>query len=60
MGDAIVGSSHFIREKVAYLVRMTGPTRAAFNAWIRLKGLETPGIRIGWQSANALRALAQT
>ena len=39
-------------------LRTAGPTLSAFNAWVILKGLETLGIRMQAQSANALE-LAQ-
>jgi O-succinylhomoserine sulfhydrylase len=39
-------------------VRTAGMTLAPFNAWVVLKGLETLGIRMQAQSANAL-AVAQ-
>jgi O-succinylhomoserine sulfhydrylase len=42
----------------APIVRTAGMTLSPFNAWVVLKGLETLGIRMQAQSANAL-ALAQ-
>ncbi len=58
MGGALVGKRQFVMEKVFPFVRTAGPTLSAFNAWVLLKGMETLGIRIERQSANALQ-LAQ-
>ena len=43
------------------ILRQTGPSLSAFNAWILLKGLETLPVRVERQTANAgtvARALA--
>jgi O-succinylhomoserine sulfhydrylase len=58
LGGAVVGDRKYIEETLAPFVRTTGPTLSAFNAWVLLKGLETLGMRMQRQSANAL-ALAQ-
>jgi O-succinylhomoserine sulfhydrylase len=54
LGGAIVGTRAFLMEKVFPFVRTAGPTLSAFNAWVLLKGMETLGIRLERQSANAL------
>jgi O-succinylhomoserine sulfhydrylase len=54
LGGAVVGSRRFVEETLAPFVRTTGPTLSAFNAWVLLKGLETLGMRMERQSANAL------
>ena len=54
LGGALVGSSEFIVDKVFPFVRNAGPTLSAFNAWVLLKGMETLGLRVERQSANAL------
>jgi O-succinylhomoserine sulfhydrylase len=55
LGGALVGSRAFIMDKVFPFVRTAGPTLSAFNAWVLLKGMETLGIRLERQSANAHR-----
>ncbi len=55
MGGALVGSRQFVMEKVFPYVRTAGPTLSPFNAWVLLKGMETLGIRVERQSANALQ-----
>lgn len=54
LGGALVGSRAFIVDKVFPFVRNAGPTLSAFNAWVLLKGMETLGLRVERQSANAL------
>jgi O-succinylhomoserine sulfhydrylase len=54
LGGAVVGTRRFVEETLAPFVRTTGPTLSAFNAWVLLKGLETLGMRMARQSANAL------
>lgn len=58
LGGAILGTSEFISGPVQNLIRHTGPTLSAFNAWVLLKGLETMRLRVEAQAAAALR-LAQ-
>jgi O-succinylhomoserine sulfhydrylase len=58
MAGAVCGPSKIIVDVLAPIVRTAGMTLSPFNAWVVLKGLETLGIRIQAQSANAL-ALAQ-
>jgi O-succinylhomoserine sulfhydrylase len=53
LGGAICGR-HANIEEVFKLLRTTGATLSAFNAWVLLKGLETLALRMAAQSANAL------
>lgn len=55
LGGAILGSAKFIQDQIAPVLRTAGPSLSPFNAWVLLKGLETLGIRLERQSANALR-----
>ena len=54
MAGAICGPSKLIVDVFGPVVRTAGMTLAPFNAWVVLKGLETLGIRMHAQSANAL------
>lgn len=54
MAGAICGPSRFIVDVFAPVVRTAGMALAPFNAWVVLKGMETLGIRMQAQSANAL------
>jgi O-succinylhomoserine sulfhydrylase len=58
MAGALCGPSKLIVDVFGPIVRTAGMTLAPFNAWVVLKGLETLGIRMQAQSANAL-AVAQ-
>ena len=58
MAGAICGPARWVVDVFAPIVRTAGMTLSPFNAWVVLKGLETLGIRMQAQSANAL-ALAQ-
>ncbi|HET6827400.1 MAG TPA: O-succinylhomoserine sulfhydrylase [Ramlibacter sp.] len=58
MAGAICGPAKWVEDVFAPIVRTAGMTLSPFNAWVVLKGLETLGIRMQAQSANAL-ALAQ-
>ncbi len=53
LGGAVLGSSKLIREQLLPVLRTTGPSLSAFNAWVLLKGLETLGIRMRAQCASA-------
>lgn len=55
LGGAILGSEEYIHGPVQTLIRNTGPSLSAFNAWVLLKGLETLSIRVKHQTASALR-----
>jgi O-succinylhomoserine sulfhydrylase len=54
LGGAVLGSAKLIEETLLPVLRTTGPTLSAFNAWVLLKGLETLAIRMERQCANAL------
>lgn len=58
MAGAICGPAKLVNDVFAPIVRTAGMTLAPFNAWVVLKGLETLGIRMRAQCANAL-AVAQ-
>jgi len=55
LGGAVLGSEKLIDESLLPVLRTTGPSLSAFNAWVLLKGLETLGIRMERQCGNALR-----
>jgi len=55
LGGAVLGSKKWIDEVYQPFFRNTGPTMSPFNAWVILKGLETMGLRVAAQSANAER-----
>ncbi|KQR08335.1 O-succinylhomoserine sulfhydrylase [Cellulomonas sp. Leaf334] len=55
LGGAILGTEEYIRGPVQTLIRNTGPSLSAFNAWVLLKGLETLSLRVRHQTASALR-----
>lgn len=54
MAGAICGPAKQVNDVFAPIVRTAGMTLAPFNAWVVLKGLETLGIRMQAQCANAL------
>jgi O-succinylhomoserine sulfhydrylase len=58
MAGAICGPSRLIHDVFGTVVRTAGMALSPFNAWVVLKGMETLGIRMQAQCANAL-ALAQ-
>lgn len=53
LGGAVCGGKVLVEEVFKFL-RTAGPTLSPFNAWVILKGLETLGIRMQAQSANAV------
>jgi O-succinylhomoserine sulfhydrylase len=53
VGGAVLGSKALIREQLLPVLRTTGPSLSAFNAWVLLKGLETLAVRMRAQSASA-------
>ena len=55
LGGAILGTDEYIHGPVQTLIRNTGPSMSAFNAWVLLKGLETLSLRVRHQTASALR-----
>ena len=54
MAGAICGPSRLIVDVFGPVVRTAGMALAPFNAWVVLKGMETLGIRMQAQCANAL------
>ncbi len=58
LAGAVVGTEDFITGTLLPFTRNTGPTLAAFNAWVVLKGLETLDLRIRRQSGNARQVAA--
>ena len=58
MAGAICGPSKLIADVFGPVVRTAGMALSPFNAWVVLKGMETLGIRMQAQCANAL-AVAQ-
>ena len=58
MAGALCASQRMVTEKFLPVLKSGGMTLAPFNAWVVLKGLETLGIRMRAQSAQAL-ALGQ-
>ena len=54
MAGALCGPSRLIVDVFGPIVRTAGMTLSPFNAWVVLKGLETLGIRMRAQCANAL------
>lgn len=54
MAGALCCSQALIDEKFMPILRSAGMTLAPFNAWVVLKGLETLGLRMKAQSAQAL------
>jgi O-succinylhomoserine sulfhydrylase len=55
LGGAVLGAKKWIDEVYQPFFRNTGPAMSPFNAWVILKGLETMGLRVAAQSANAAR-----
>lgn len=58
LGGAILGPEAYIHGPVENLIRHTGPTLSAFNAWVLVKGLETLRLRVEQQARSAY-AVAQ-
>ena len=54
MAGAICGPSRLIVDVFGPIVRTAGMTLSPFSAWVVIKGLETLGIRMQAQCANAL------
>jgi O-succinylhomoserine sulfhydrylase len=53
LGGAVLGARKLLDEAYRDLIRHTGPTLSAFNAWVLLKGLETLELRVRAQTATA-------
>lgn len=54
-GVILTNDRKYGAEVIHPYLRHTGPTISPFNAWILLKGLETLELRVGAQSASALK-----
>src|SRR5690606_4730721 len=54
LGGAILGPADYVYGPVQTMLRNTGPSLSAFNAWVLLKGLETLAVRVRAQTAAAL------
>jgi len=55
LGGVILGSTELITGDIHTLLRQTGPTLSAFNAWVLLKGLETLPLRVQRMTESAAR-----
>ena len=55
MAGAICGAKQHVDGIFAPLIRSAGMVLSPFNAWVVHKGMETLGIRVAAQSANALQ-----
>jgi len=53
LGGAVLGTEEFVKDKLLYFIRHTGPALSPFNAWIGLKGLETLDLRVRAEAATA-------
>ena len=53
LGGAILGEAALLDELYKDLIRHTGPTLSAFNAWVLLKGMETLDLRVRRQTETA-------
>jgi O-succinylhomoserine sulfhydrylase len=53
LGGVILGPEKLILDHYHQVLRQTGPSLSAFNAWILLKGLETLPVRVQRQTDNA-------
>ncbi len=55
LGGIVLGSKELITGEVHTLLRQTGATLSAFNAWVLLKGLETLPLRVRQMTESAAR-----
>jgi O-succinylhomoserine sulfhydrylase len=55
LGGAVLGSKELITGDVHTILRQTGPSLSAFNAWVLLKGLETLPIRVRQMTESAAK-----
>jgi O-succinylhomoserine sulfhydrylase len=55
LGGAVLGRTELLEEAYRDVIRHTGPTLSAFNAWVMLKGLETLDLRVRRQAEAALK-----
>jgi O-succinylhomoserine sulfhydrylase len=58
LGGAVLGAQALLEEAYRDVIRHTGPTLSAFNAWVMLKGLETLDLRVRRQAETALKLCA--
>ena len=58
LGGALLGAQELVEESYRDVIRHTGPTMSAFNAWVMLKGLETLELRVRRQAETALKLCA--
>lgn len=54
LGGAVLGPQGYIEGPVQNLIRHTGPSMSAFNAWVLLKGLETMDLRVRRMAESSL------
>jgi O-succinylhomoserine sulfhydrylase len=54
LGGAVLGQAELLDEAYRDVIRHTGPTMSAFNAWVLLKGLETLELRVRRQAETAM------
>lgn len=54
LGGAILGPKEYIHGPVENLLRHTGPSMSAFNAWVLVKGLETMRLRVEQMARSAV------
>ncbi|HEY9011059.1 MAG TPA: O-succinylhomoserine sulfhydrylase [Devosia sp.] len=55
LGGVVLGKKELITGEVHTLLRQTGATLSAFNAWVLLKGLETLPLRVRQMTESATR-----
>ncbi len=53
MGGAILGATKLLEDSYRDILRHTGPTLSAFNAWVLLNGLATLELRVRQQTLTA-------
>ena len=58
LGGAVLGPLQLLDDAYRDVIRHTGPTLSAFNAWVMLKGLETLDLRVRRQAETAARLCA--
>jgi O-succinylhomoserine sulfhydrylase len=58
LGGAVLGTNELVEESYRDIIRHTGPTMSAFNAWVMLKGLETLDLRVRRQAETAMKLCA--
>ena len=58
LGGAVLGTQQLLEDCYRDIIRHTGPTLSAFNAWVMLKGMETLDLRVRRQAETAMRLCA--